>query len=152
MENIFQIQVVQHLSKITMKFKKAFTLIEVMTVVIVVGILVTLAAPGLSRMKERTQERIGKATLSMIADAERSYRLKNDTRQYIGCNDIDDCQETLEMDLGNGLEWDYRVIIGDPTLGNVAQADRIAGSLDDRTISKNLDSGVLSCAGTDCFF
>lgn len=135
-----------------MKKNKAFTFMELMTVVVVIGILITMAAPGLSRMKERTNERIGLSTLGMIADAERQYRLKNDTRQYIACADTDQCQDVLEMDLGDGVEWEYSVVIGHATLGNVVQGDRLTGNKDDRVISRNLDTGALSCAGADCFF
>jgi len=53
--------------------KKAFTLMELLVVVIIIGILSSLMFPGYQRAKERAIDRQARTILPMIRAAEREY-------------------------------------------------------------------------------
>ena len=59
--------------------RKGFTLVELLMVVIIIGILVTLAVPNYYKSIERTKGAKAKANLKTIRDAETIYRNMNDT-------------------------------------------------------------------------
>ncbi len=57
--------------------KKAFTIIELMTVVIILGIISSMAIPSYITVKARTQQGKMKSTLSLIAKYEDLYFIQN---------------------------------------------------------------------------
>lgn len=54
--------------------KEAFTLMEVMIAVVVIGVLATLAIPGVMRMRRQLQKNSTKATMAGIESALHDYR------------------------------------------------------------------------------
>jgi len=60
------------------KSKKAFTIIELMTVVIILGIISSMAIPSYITVKARTQQVKMKSTLSLIAKYEELFFVEND--------------------------------------------------------------------------
>ncbi len=58
--------------------KKGFTLVELLMVVIIIGVLVTIAIPNYTRAVERSKGGKAKGTLDAIRKAELQYRGIND--------------------------------------------------------------------------
>ncbi|MCX5657503.1 MAG: type II secretion system protein [Candidatus Omnitrophica bacterium] len=58
---------------------KAFTLIEIMTVVIIISILATLSIPPFVKTIEVSKGRLAKTNLKLIYSAEKVYRNEYDT-------------------------------------------------------------------------
>jgi len=63
--------------------KKGFSFVELMVVVVIIGIAVTLAAPGYARYSEKSRGSRAQANLEKIYDMEKRYRLDNGT--YYQC-------------------------------------------------------------------
>lgn len=59
------------------KSKKAFTIIELMTVVIILGIIASMSVPSYMTVKARTQQEKMKSTLSLIAQYEELFFVEN---------------------------------------------------------------------------
>lgn len=59
------------------KNKMAFTLLELLTVLIIVGILAALSLPNLLKMKEKSYDNEAKASLKLIQAAEKIYHMQN---------------------------------------------------------------------------
>lgn len=68
-----------------MKNKKAFTLIEVMVVVIIIGILSALAMPSFNKSMNKAREKEARTILELIYNAEKVYRL--DKKKYVSAID-----------------------------------------------------------------
>ncbi|MBI4845337.1 MAG: type II secretion system protein [Candidatus Omnitrophica bacterium] len=92
--------------------KKGFTLVELLMVVIIIGILVTLAVPNYYRSIERAKAGKAKAAMDAIRKAEIQYRAFND--EYIDLNG--DMAELEPYDLpadivddANDSDWTYSV-------------------------------------------
>jgi len=62
-----------------MEMKKAITLLELLTVIIVVGILASLALPTFNKAKESAFDKEAKANLKLIQAAEKVYRMEYST-------------------------------------------------------------------------
>ena len=60
-----------------MRGKRGFTLIEVLIVVIILGILATIAVPQFTKMVARSRTAEAYATIGAIKTAEEIYRLEN---------------------------------------------------------------------------
>lgn len=103
--------------------KNAFTLIELLIVVVIVGILASMGLPAYNKTKEVALGKEAKANLKLISAAEKIYKLENTT--YKGCvcysignpgdfNDCDTalgtggCNYNLNLTL-NPANWDYYV-------------------------------------------
>ena len=55
---------------------KAYTLVEIMVVLVIVGVLAALAWPNYMAIKEKTLNREAKASLALIRAAEKIYRME----------------------------------------------------------------------------
>ncbi len=89
--------------------KKGFTLVELLMVVIIIGILVTLAVPNYYRSVERAKAGKAKAAMDGIRKAELQYRAFND--EYTNTLDPDLTDFDLPGDLqdGNDSDWTYTI-------------------------------------------
>jgi prepilin-type N-terminal cleavage/methylation domain-containing protein len=92
--------------------KKSFTLIEIMVVIVIIGILLTIAIPKFSWRKERVLDDDAVISLKQMNSAEKFYYLEHhiDTDSYYpdtGLEDnIDNINQNLKLDL-NEDNWDY---------------------------------------------
>lgn len=122
--------------------KSAFTLLQLIVVVVVLGILAGISIPQYTKLKERTFAREAKSNLKLIAAAERVYHNENGSYLECVCTTIDDCKVAategsiggcnamLKLDL-NTSNWEYHVdLVG--AAGFKITADR---SGDDRECS-----------------
>ena len=94
-----------------MSLKKAFafTLLELVVVVIIIGILATLGMVNYKGIKERELNREAKANLKLIRSAERIYRMEMGS--YVKTSDANETSDMLKLALpkGDDRNWDYKV-------------------------------------------
>lgn len=83
---------------------KAISLMELMVVVIIIGLLATLALPAFHGMKERALNKEAMANLKLIQAAERIYRMEYGV--YWPCGDTSVLNDQLKLDL-SARNWDY---------------------------------------------
>jgi len=89
------------------KFKKSFTLLEVILVVVIAGIIATFAIPGYLGVRQRAEGRQASTQLSLIHTAEKVEFLENDL--YAACNGFAACNTALDLDLPDDT-WTYSVV------------------------------------------
>ena len=122
-----------------------FTLIELIVVVIVIGLLATMAIPQYMKATERALTAKAKNAMGLIAQAEKMYKAENDT--YINSatgnlnaaapNGFGDYMELSEID--TDTKWTYAVVGGTSTF--TITATRTAPTSDPGTITLT-ESGV----------
>lgn len=88
---------------------RAFTLLELLVVLIIVGIMAGIAIPNYTKTRERALNREAQTALSLIQAAERIYRLRNPT--YYGSLVLDDINDNLKLSLSSQV-WTYSIVAG----------------------------------------
>lgn len=90
----------------SLKLQKAFTLLEILVVVIIIGILAALGFPNFAKTKESTLDKEAQANLKLISVAEKIYHLENAV-YYISAD---------RTAINNGLKlslpaqnWNYKI-------------------------------------------
>jgi prepilin-type N-terminal cleavage/methylation domain-containing protein len=58
-------------------FRRAFTLVEVIIVVLIIGVLLTIAAPNMARARERSRQKACVSNLRMIESAKEMWAMEN---------------------------------------------------------------------------
>jgi len=128
--------------------KKAFTLLELLIVVIIVGILATLGSINYGPLKERTLDRESKAILKLIVAAQRIYRMENSfyypydnpPANVSGIND----KLKLVLPTTGTLNWTYAIPAAQT---GTATAGRSGGG---RTWTLTPTDNEPVCSGTGC--
>lgn len=87
----------------------AFTMLELMIVIVIIGVLATLGILQLSGPKEQALEKEAKANLKLIAAAEKIYRME--AGLFVGADNEDKINDYLRLMLPEGADrnWDYSV-------------------------------------------
>lgn len=105
---------------------RSFTLIELIMVVVIIGVLVTFAAPAFRVTRDRALENEARANLSLIQSAQRIYRMENGN--FIACaagTAYSAClNPNLKLELPQSSAWTY----ASPSAG-CAQAARTGHQL-----------------------
>jgi len=127
-----------------MRVKKSFTLIEILVVIVIIGILVTLALPNYSRIQEKALDREARATLVLMRAAERIYKMEYGN--YFISGVISDINSYLKLSLPTAAspKWDYSVT--DTATGTI-QGTRLGGIRTWELISSTA-SEEPGCTGT----
>ena len=126
----------------TLMVQDAFTLSELMVVVIIVGILASLAIPLFSRAIENTKAKEAIAALEQIRSAQRIYRVEENT--YWGPEPDDqtiNATLSLDLDISDDRNWDYSIDSAGPDSFETS-ALRLEGAHKDEKIVINQDGLV----------
>lgn len=99
--------------------KKAFTMTELVIVVMVMGILVSIALPSFLRSATVSRAREAKSALSLIQAGQKIYY--NRTKTYLSDGNIANINSNLGLDLRESY-WDYSANNAPPN--NVGTATR----------------------------
>lgn len=98
---------------------RGFTLVEIMVVVLIIGILVSLAVPSWMRARERAQTRICVANLRQIQQAKEVYALATRARSGTSVSMSDLVPTYLEAEpfcpAGGGAPYEVGAI-GEPPI------------------------------------
>lgn len=122
--------------------RKGFTLIELIVVVIVIGILATIAVPQYLNATERAKSAKARHAIGLISQAEKLYRADKDTYVAVAAKanliDAGGLSDYVELsDITKDNDWGYAVS-GVSTTDFLVTATRSAGS-DTGTITLNQD-------------
>jgi prepilin-type N-terminal cleavage/methylation domain-containing protein len=89
---------------------KAFTLMELMIVLVIIGILVTLSMTQYLPLRERAFDREVEANLRLIAAGERIWRMEDANNLYRACATTALVNTDLRLSLPiNNPNWNYQV-------------------------------------------
>ncbi len=87
-----------------MRVKSAFSLVEVMVVIVIVGILVAIAIPNYTRTREQAIDREGLSILRLLVSASRQYMLENPGVRLTNLNNWNDVNQQLHTEI-NTPNW-----------------------------------------------
>ena len=140
------------------RLNTAFTLIELITVIIIIGIMLGVALPKYMKMAEKTKASNAKRVLDILRKAEEAYYAENSKYiEYSEASISGIVDEIPKSKIDNDLDWEYGV----PEADNdtfTATAKRIRGSVDlqGKNISLNnngnftyCDEGAVGCSTDD---
>ena len=106
--------------------KKGFTLIELITVVIIIAIMAALALPQYTRFIERGHGSTARNALNMIRKAEATYFALQS--QYSNIMSVLDDEVPEISKLALSSEWSYAITLQNNNATFVATATRLKGS------------------------
>jgi len=112
---------------------KSFTLLELIVVVVIIGILVTLALIHYGSYKEQALDKEANANLKLIMAAERIYRMETGSYYPSGSTQPDalnniNANLRLLLSVAANRSWNY-LTTADATPATCAQATRNGGNL-----------------------
>jgi len=130
--------------------KNAFTLIELLTIVMILGILFGFAVPAYLGTKTKLRDQEAKNALDLVQAAEKNYFVE--TQKYITTVSTGNTNELLGVDLPPGGFWEYTVTADNTANPKTfcAQAANAANSWAwqiNQTLSGAVDC---NCAGGNC--
>lgn len=105
--------------------KCSMTIIELTIVIVVLGILLALVKPLLTRAKERAFDKEALVNLELIRHAQEIIFMDNDS--YYEETDVDLINENLRLDL-NERYWNYNISCTDCRADYEVTADRVAAA------------------------
>jgi len=124
--------------------RKGFTLVELLMVVIIIGILVTLAVPNYYRSVERAKSGKAKGAMDAIRKAELQYRGAND--QYTGVlTELADYDLPIDLQDGADQDWQYTANGDSSTL--MITALRVGGPNDGSSLTMDQDGAIVNVDG-----
>lgn len=92
--------------------KNSFTLVELLVVVIVIGVLASIAAPAFLNTQRKARDREARSQLELIYTAEKNHRLN--TGNYQSCDSTQECSDELQLALPDAWDYSVNVVDGPP--------------------------------------
>lgn len=126
-----------------------FNLTELLIVLVIIGILASLALPAYTKTKERALDKEAQTALRLIQAGEKLYFLRNDN--YYPNSNINSINQTLQLGLpSNNPNWDYGIInVSSATF--TATASRAGNFPSGWNRTWQIDSfNIPWCSGTNC--
>ena len=126
---------------------KSFTLIELLIVIIILGILGSLALPTFGISNERALDKEAKSNLAFIQEAEKFYKMENGTYYPAAGNNsvMLNINTNLKISLPNTSSWSYVV----DTDNSQATATRVPPA-SSRVWTLTYTGSTATCTGTGC--
>ena len=127
--------------------KKGFTIIELLIVVIIIGVLATIAVPQFTKAVEKTKMGKAKNQLGLLYKAAQMYRAEQSSGEYTGLT-VTIANDYVEQGLDLATlrdkqgDWTYAVAVGTNTMnitadryGSGAYSNCVLTISQDQTIS-----------------
>ncbi|MDD5354900.1 MAG: type II secretion system protein [bacterium] len=126
--------------------RKAFTLIEFLVVLIIIGIAASVALPNFSGRLEQFRAQESEATLLLINNAQKRYKMVNG--RYFTCApncDVQSINENLTLDIQGDYYFNYSIAAwGSSNEGFQATATRKDGTCADKHMSSTYLNNTIS--------
>lgn len=91
-----------------MQKKTGFTIIELLIVVIIIGVLATIAVPQFTKAVEKTKLSKGMNMLGLMKKAQAMYYAENDSYANVtGAGDVDRLTEYVDAIVAADKDWTY---------------------------------------------
>jgi type IV pilus assembly protein PilE len=99
---------------------KAYTLVEILVVLVIIGVLAALAWPNYVAIKEKTLNREAKASLALIRAAEKIYKMEQGFYYPYGAttSTISDINNYLKLSLPESASVNWSVSLDSTTSPN----------------------------------
>jgi prepilin-type N-terminal cleavage/methylation domain-containing protein len=130
--------------------EKGFTLIELIVVVIIVGILATIAIPSFRNAQERAMDKDAIASVKLIQAAERIYRMENGF-YYISPGSVDNSGLNTNLKLSlpsSSPKWNYAATASGTDVSTAAAKNVTSGGRNWTANSLTVEEPA--CSGTNC--
>ena len=132
-----------------MKKNKAFTLLELTVVVLIVGILATLGITHYYSQNERVVDKEALASLKLLQSAQRIYLMDYGTYYPTGASTVETNIANINTNLKvllNEAKWDYVTYSGGAQGAGTSTARRLSGPV--RTWRMIINATNATCSGS----
>jgi len=90
--------------------QRAFTIVELLIVVVIIGVLASVAVPSFTAARNRTITKEGLAIMSILING---VKMKNiETGDGVTCSDRADCVSVLGISIPNSVSWTISNVMG----------------------------------------
>jgi prepilin-type N-terminal cleavage/methylation domain-containing protein len=121
-----------------MKNNRAFTLMEMLVVVLIIGVIASVAIPSYSLHIERVRSSEGVQSLTALLAAQKRYQLENSVYSTTLAN--------LDLDIAASTNFNAPTVANNA--GAVASIQRISGTIP--YVLSISDTGTVACACAGC--